>query len=240
MLKTILFDLDGTLLPINTDEFVRHYMKALAGHVSHLVPPAQLAQQIMASTYEMVRNTDPESTNAMVFARDFFPKVGRTEEELMPFFDAFYTNKFPSLKAACPGVPGLARKVVQTAIDRGFEIVLATNPLFPRMAIEERMRWVEVDDMPWRLVTTYEEMHACKPQPAYYQEVLRRIGRDPEECMMVGNDVQEDGVAGALGMQTFFVTDFLIDRRGSTLSPENSGTLGNFLDRLGRMGAQSD
>jgi FMN phosphatase YigB (HAD superfamily) len=232
MIKTILFDLDGTLLPIDTDAFVRHYMKALAAHVGHLIPPEKLVEQVMASTYEMIRNTDPNLTNAQVFARDFFPKVGKEEAELMPFFDSFYREKFPGLKVACPGVPGLARRVVQTAVEKGYEIVLATNPLFPRAAIEERMRWIEIDDMPWRLVTVYEEMHACKPQPAYYNEILEKISRRPEECLMVGNDVQEDGVAGQLGMETFFVTDFLMNRDERPLPPECSGTLADFLRRL--------
>lgn len=207
-------------------------MKALAGYAGHLIPPARLVEQVMASTYVMIRSTDPAMTNAQVFARDFFPKVGMEEAALMPLFDNFYREKFPALIAACPGVPGLARKVVQTAVDKGYEIVLATNPLFPRAAIEERMRWIEVDDLPWRLVTTYEEMHACKPQPAYYQEVLEHIGRHPGECLMVGNDVQEDGVAATLGMEVFFVTDFLMDREGRELRPGCSGTLVEFLGRL--------
>lgn len=232
MLETILFDLDGTLLPINTDQFVRHYMKALAAHAGHIVPPAKLVEQVMASTHCMIGNTDPALTNARVFAADFFPKVGKTEAELMPVFDEFYRDKFPDLKSTCPGLPGLARDVVQTAVDSGYEIVLATNPLFPCVAIEERMRWIGVDDMPWRLITTYEEMHACKPQPAYFREVLEKIGRAPEECLMVGNDVDEDGVAGKLGMQVYFVTDFLINRKDTPLSPGRSGTLADFLERL--------
>ncbi len=242
MPSAILFDLDGTLLPINTDEFVRHYMKALAGFAGHLVPPKQLAEQVMASTYEMIRNTDPARTNAEVFAADFFAKVGRPEEELMPVFDRFYREQFPSLKAVCPGLPGLAREAVTAALDKGYEIVLATNPLFPRMAIEERMRWVGIDDLPWRLITTYEEMHACKPQPAYYREVAEKIGRRPEECLMVGNDVQEDGVAARLGMEVFFVTDNLINRDEKPLDPARSGTLAEFVERLksGRLFAKAE
>lgn len=228
MLTTILFDLDGTLLPIDTEEFTRHYMKALAGYAGHLIPPAQLVEQVMASTYEMIRNTDPKLTNAEVFASSFFPKVGKEESEMMPVFDAFYQEKFPGLKAACPGAPGLARQVVQAAVDKGYEIVLATNPVFPRVAVEERMRWIHVLDLPWRLITTYEEMHACKPHPAYYQEILQRIGRRPEECLMVGNDVQEDGVPGKLGMDCFFVTDFLINRTDAPLPADRHGTLADF------------
>lgn len=207
-------------------------MKELALYAGHLVPPAQLVDQVMSSTYEMIRNTDLTLTNAQVFANDFFPKVGRPESELMPIFDLFYRDRFPTLKSACPGVPGLARKVVQTALSKGYEVVLATNPLFPRTAIEERMRWIQVDDLDWRLVTVYEEMHACKPQPAYFAEVLERIGRRPEECMMVGNDVQEDGVAAKLGMDLFFVTDFLIDRAQTDLPSVQSGSLADFLTRL--------
>jgi len=232
MPKTILFDLDGTLLPIDTDAFVRQYLKALAAHAGHLVEPALLAKQVMASTEDMIRNTDAALTNAQVFAQSFFPAVGHEEPALMPVFDEFYRTKFPALKAVCPGIPGLARQVALTALEKGHEIVLATNPLFPCMAIEERMRWIQVDDLPWRLVTVYEEMHACKPQRAYYQEVLERIGRRPEECWMVGNDVQEDGVAAALGMNVFFVTDYLIDRAGKPLPPDRSGTLAQFRARL--------
>ncbi|HEY3364383.1 MAG TPA: HAD family hydrolase [Symbiobacteriaceae bacterium] len=231
MINTILFDLDGTLLPIDTDEFVRGYMKALAGHAGHLVPPQLLVQQVMASTHKMIENVDPNLTNAAVFAADFFPKVGRSEAELMPVFDSFYREKFPALKATCPGIPGIAREVVQAALDKGYEIVLATNPLFPRLAIEERMRWVGVEDMPWRLVTTYEDMCACKPRPQYYEEILRKIGRKPEECLMVGNDVDEDGIAGQLGLAVYIVTDHLIKRSDRPLPP-NSGTLAEFLQQL--------
>ena len=232
MLRTILFDLDGTLLPIDTDRFVAQYMKALSAHIGHLVPPAQLVEQIMASTYAMIKDPGPERTNAQVFAADFFPKVGHEEAVLMPHFEEFYRLKFPGLRSSCSGLPGIAREVVQTAVDQGYEIALATNPLFPREAIEERMRWIGVHDMPWRLVTTYEIMHACKPQPAYYREVLATLGRQTEECLMVGNDYEEDGVAAKLGMQVFFVTDHLIKRTEAPLPAESSGTLAEFHERL--------
>ncbi|HYF93647.1 MAG TPA: HAD family hydrolase [Symbiobacteriaceae bacterium] len=234
MLRTILFDLDGTLLPIDTDQFVAQYMKALSAHIGHRVPPARLVEQIMASTYAMIRDTSPERTNAEVFAADFFPKVGWAESELMPVFDEFYRLRFPALRSTCPGLPGVAREVVQSAVDLGYDIALTTNPLFPREAIEERMRWIGVLDMPWRLITTYEVMHACKPQPAYYREVLTMLDRQPEECLVVGNDVEEDGAAAKLGIPVFFVTDYLISRNGTPLPPDSSGTLAEFGGRLRR------
>ncbi len=232
LVRTILFDLDGTLLPIDTDAFIRGYMQALAEYVGHIIPPEQLVKEVWAATGAMVRNTDPTLTNAQVFARAFFPAVGHDEAALMPVFEEFYRTRFPELRAACPGLPGMARSVVEAALEKGYEIVLATNPLFPRLAIEERMRWIEVHDLPWRLVTAYEEMHACKPQPEYFLEVLERIGRRPEECLMVGNDVQEDGAAARAGIDVFFITDFLIDREGRPLPPGRSGSLAEFRERL--------
>jgi FMN phosphatase YigB (HAD superfamily) len=186
----------------------------------------------------MIADTDPAVTNAEVFATHFFPRVGLTTEQLMPVFDGFYRKRFPALRAACPGLPGIARTVVQTAVDLGYEIVLAGNPLFPEAAIQERMRWVQIDDLPRRLVTTYETMHACKPQPAYYREVLSRIGRQPAECLMVGNDVDEDGAAARVGVPVFFVTDYLVNRSGRPLPPERSNTLAGFMHRLrtGKLG----
>jgi len=232
MLKTILFDLDGTLLPGDTDRFVHHYMRALAAHVGGFVPPETLSAQVMASTYAMIGNTDRSLTNAQVFAQDFFPKVGHSAAVLMPVFEEFYRVRFPGLRFVCDGLPGLARAVVGTAVAKGYEIVLATNPVFPRVAIEERMRWIEVDDMPWSLVTTYEEMHACKPHSAYYEEVLARIGRTGEECLMVGNDADEDLAAVRVGMDVFFVSDFPVNRTGTQLPADRSGPLSKFLERL--------
>lgn len=234
MIRTILFDLDGTLLPIDTDAFIRRYFEALAGYAGHIIPPERLVEAVWDATAAVVRNTDPALTNAQVFARSFFPAVGHDEAALMPLFDEFYRTRFPELRAACTGLPGIARSVVETALEKGYEIVLATNPLFPRLAVEERMRWIEVHDLPWRLVTVYEEMHACKPHPEYFREVLERIGRRPEECLMVGNDVQEDGAAARVGIDVFFITDFLIDREGRPLPPGRSGSLAEFRERLAR------
>lgn len=232
MTRTILFDLDGTLLPIDTDRFVYHYLQEVAAHAGHLVDPQHLTRQLMASTAVMIQNSDPSCTNAQVFAADFFPKVGRAEAELMPVFEAFYRERFPRLKEVCPGLPGLGRQIVQTALDHGYELVLATNPLFPRAAVEERMRWIGIDRYPWRLITTYEEMHFCKPQPAYYREVLDLIGRQPGECIMVGNDIEEDGAAAAVGIEVYLLTDYLVNRAGQPLPAERVLTIGEFYDKL--------
>lgn len=99
--QTILFDLDGTLLPIDTDQFVTQYMRALAAHIGHLILPKLLVEEVLASTTAMIRNTDLSLTNAEVFASDFFPRVGRSEAEMVPIFNEFYNQSFPALSQTC-------------------------------------------------------------------------------------------------------------------------------------------
>ncbi len=235
MFTGVLFDLDGTLLPLDLDTLVREYMKAVVGHMAPVLPPERLLPALLQGTLAMISHTDRSQTNQDAFFADFFPNVGATPADLMPHFDAFYRDVFPSLRRlAVSGGPG--RPAVAAALARGCRVVLATNPLFPLSAVVERMRWAAVDDLPWELVTSYEEMHACKPSAAYYEEILQRTGLRPEECLMVGNDVAEDmAPARALGMSTFLVTGYELNATGTPYTGP-SGTLADLADRLRNLG----
>lgn len=215
MLKTVLFDLDGTLLPIDPDEFLRLYLGRLSRYMApHLAPqmaPEQFIPRLMEATRVMVANTDLSRTNRDVWCEHFFQGLDLDRTEVLQKFDAFYRQEFPALAAHHKADPA-AFAAVEAALEAGLDVAVATNPVFPAPAIEERMRWAGVAHLPFRLVTTFEDMHSCKPHLSYYQEVLERLGCRPEECLMVGNDVGEDVVAGKLGMKTFLVEDQLIDR----------------------------
>lgn len=224
MIKAILFDLDGTLLPLDTDDFLRQYLKAIGQSVAHLTDPNKFVQDLMASTYVMIENTNPHLTNEEVFWNDFLARVGVPQEVLMPVLDDFYAHKFPELVLYANPTP-LSREIVEAAAQRGFGLVIATNPVFPTAAVRERMRWIGIDDHPFDLVTTYEIMHYCKPQVAYYEEILEKTGYNAAECLMVGNDPYEDLVAAKLGMKTFLVEDYLVDRPETGLSPDYRGAL---------------
>lgn len=229
MLNTLLFDLDGTLLPMDNDEFTRGYFKYLVPHVMHLVEQDKFIKLLWASTEKMVRDDDPSKTNEQVFKEDFLSKSGIREEELWPILMDFYEKEFPGLSHLA-NPTALSRVVVQAAIDKGYSVVVATNPLFPRAAIEARMKWAGVHDLPFTLVTTLEEMHFCKPNPNYYREILQKIGKKPEECMMIGNDGYEDMVSGKLGLQTYLVTDCLIDRNMLTGLIQHQGSMQDLLE----------
>ena len=50
-----------------------------------------------------------------------------------------------------------------------------------------------------------------KPHIGYYDQVFSDAQVDPNEVLMVGNNVVEDGAIRALGAQVIFVTDYLIN-----------------------------
>jgi HAD superfamily hydrolase (TIGR01549 family) len=160
---------------------------------------------LLAATRVMVEHTDLTLTNEQAFIADFFPRVGRTADEMMPLFADFYATRFGLLRSQARRLPE-ARTVVQAAFDAGCDVVIATNPLFPETAIRQRMEWAGVGDFPYRLVTSYEVMHTCKPHRRYYAEIVERIGRKPEECVMVGDDWVNDIVPSRrAGLRAYWV-----------------------------------
>jgi HAD superfamily hydrolase (TIGR01549 family) len=201
-LKAILFDLDGTLLDSNMAEFLPHYLQRLSTRMAHLMPPKEFIARLMQATDVMAAN-DGRATNEEVFAAAFYPLIGRSRAEMEPLFRDFYLQDFPALKQYTRRKPE-ARPVVQTAFDLGYDVAIATQPLFPETAIRHRMAWADVDGFPYRLVTTYENSRFCKPNPRYFEEIARQLDHPTEACLMIG-DEQLDMAAARAGCPTFFV-----------------------------------
>ncbi len=96
-------------------------------------------------------------------------------------------------------------------------MAVATNPIFPEIALKKRILWAGLDPGDFALVTTYENSHFCKPNPDYYREILEKLDADPAETVMIGNDTAEDLAAQKAGIRTFIITDCLIDKKGVPL-----------------------
>jgi len=233
LIKAVLFDLDGTLLHVDQQEFVTEYLKLLAPRMAHLMDPRKFVHDLMASTMVMTSDRDPSRTNEEVFWSDFLPRVGVPAEQLMPILDDFYEREFGQVRWVAKADPA-ARQAVEAVLARGLDAVVATNPVFPRSAIRQRLEWAGVADLPFRLVTSFEDFHYCKPNPEYYLEIAERIGHRPEECLMVGNDVEEDLAAASLGARTYLVQDHLINPRGVEPKADHTGTLAELAAFLGR------
>lgn len=231
MIKTLLFDLDGTLLQVDMGVFLPAYLKVLAPRAASALDPRRFAADLMASTQVMVRNQDPAKTNQEVFIADFFARTGLDPEAWLPVFDDFYRTDFHQLRPLTAPHP-VARPLVEAALERGYEVVIATNPVFPRVAIEARLEWGNLAGLPFRLITSYEVMHFSKPNPRYFTEIMDKLGRQADECVMVGNDAGEDLTACKVGMKTFLTKDCPAGRPAEDCPPTWEGKLEDVYERV--------
>ena len=224
-LRAVLLDLDDTLLRSDMEnEFLHRYFALLQEYARPLATPQQLMDALMDATRAMQRNRDPGQTNEQVFAAVFAPHLDRPWTELRAFFGVFYEEQFPKLRVLCEPHPD-ARDVVQNCLDAGYQVAIATNPLFPVRAIEHRLEWAGIQDLAFDLVTAYENMHSCKPNPAYYLEIAAQLGVSPAECLMVGNDMHHDiAPAQAAGMYTFLADEWVANDDDQT-QPDYRGKL---------------
>ena len=230
-ITTILFDLDGTLLPMDQDLFVKAYFKGLASRLApHGYETNALIDSIWKGTAAMVRNNG-NCTNEDAFWNYFASVFGDDARKDEPKFREFYETDFQNVQKVCGYTPA-AREIVDLVKAKGYRVVLATNPIFPAIATESRIGWAGLDKNDFALYTTYENSRFCKPSTDYYLQILKTLGASPEECVMVGNDVGEDMVAQTLGMQVFLLTDCLINKHGADISSYPQGSFDALLTFL--------
>lgn len=233
MIKNILFDLDGTLLPMNQDLFVKHYFGLLAKKLAPLNYDAnKLMNAIMLGIDSMVKNNG-NVTNEELFWNTFSSIFGEKAIHDKPVFEEFYKNEFQMVSQVCPKNEN-AKLVIDT-LKNNFNLILATNPIFPSIATESRIRWAGLNKENFSHVTTYENSRHCKPNLDYYKDILNQFNLIPEECLMVGNDVQEDMIASQLGMSVYLVTDCLINRNNTNISIFPNGNLIDLLKYINNL-----
>ncbi len=227
-ITTVLFDLDGTLLPMELEEFTRAYFALLAKKAA---PYGYGAEELVAAVWKgtkaMVKN-DGGAKNCDRFWKTFADALGQDVLKLRSVFDGFYADEFNGAKAATQENP-FAKKAVDGLKAKGYDVILATNPVFPEVGVRTRLSWIGLAPEDFSEVTSYEEYSFCKPNPAYFKEILSRTGKRPEECMMVGNDTAEDLAALEAGMDVYLDTDCLIDQGKRDLSGIKKGSFQEFL-----------
>ena len=222
-IKAVLFDLDGTLLPMDQDKFVGAYFKLLTARLATIgYDPKVFGDCLYKGVAAMVMN-DGTCLNEKRFWDVFTAMFGEESMKDKPFVDEFYRTEFNQVQQSC-GYSSMAKEIINTVRARGLRPILATNPLFPAMATENRMRWAGLEPEDFEYYTVYDNSHYCKPNPKYYLEILEKIGCKPEECVMVGNDVGEDMLVEDLGMKTFLLTDCLINKKNVDISKYEQGS----------------
>lgn len=232
-IKAVLFDLDGTLLSMDQDHFIKTYMGALASFISPFgYDPEAFCKALWMGTGAMIKNNG-EKKNEDVFWETFsscFPLMDVKGD--IAHFDEFYMTRFDSIKDKVSTFEPMSLKVVETAKEQGLRVILATNPLFPSIATEKRMAWAGFDVSDFEFFTSYENSTYSKPALGYYEEILSKAGLSPKECLMVGNDVSDDMVAEKLGMKVFLLTPRLINKENTDISAYPNGGYEELIDYI--------
>ncbi len=224
VLSTILFDLDGTLLPLDQKQFMQGYFSLFGKRCAELGYEADSSLLALQAGLKAMLANDGTMTNKERFDQTFEQMTGIASSEFNTRFASFYETDFHQLKAASRK-SSLASDLVTMVRNKGYDAVLATTPLFPWQGTHARLAWAGIDPSLFSLITTYEDFSYAKPYLGYYHEVLKHRGVQPSHCMMIGNDVGEDMVARELGMDVFLVTDCLINEQRASLVPYPKGSL---------------
>lgn len=207
MIRAILFDLDNTLLTNSMDRFLPAYLELISAHAADHVEPATLIRDLLAATAVMAKNADPAVSNKEAFWGEFSRLTGLDPTEMIPFFTRFYRTRFNDIRLLTEHRPD-ARPLMEWAFRQGYAVVIATNPLFPLVAVEQRLAWagIGVEDFDYDWITTYENSHYSKPHLGYYREILAQVDCAPAQTLMVGDDWERDIVpARQLGMGAYWI-----------------------------------
>ncbi len=224
MIKTVMFDLDGTLLPFVQDEFVKLYFGGLCKKLApYGYDPDSVVKYVWKGTKAMAENdgSRPNSEAFWELFRAAFPDKPDARE----FCNDFYTKEFDAVKACMKYVPN-HKPMIERLKSAGLDTVLATNPLFPECAVATRLNWVGLSESDFSYITNYDNSTFCKPNPKYFTELLEKLGRKPEVCFMVGNSVPEDIIpTNGLGIKNFLLSEFAENPNGEDISQFRSGTI---------------
>ncbi len=203
----ILFDLDDTLLGNPMETFLPPYLHRLGQYLSEFISPNELPAAILNGTEKMINNVDPSRTLEECFDDYFYPFIGTEKEILEQRIIDFYKREFPKLAPLTNEIPHAA-SVIKELSGQEYKIVIATNPLFPKIAIDHRINWANlgIDTNDLEYVTNFEELHFTKPRPEFIAEILGKIGWPDEPVVMIGNEWEMDILpAEILGIPTFYI-----------------------------------
>ena len=212
---------------MDQEEFVGFYFPLLTRRFAGRgIAPEELIRTIWKGVGAMAAH-DGSRTNEAVFwdcfERCLSVKRKDVEAELLDF----YSDEFNKAIRTTRPTP-LADEIIRRLKAKSIKCYLATNPIFPRCATMNRIRWAGLGAEDFEIITTYENSHSSKPNVLYFKEILAKCGLEPAECLMVGNDVEEDLAARKLGIKTYLVTDCLENKKKLPIETDYSGTLEEF------------
>lgn len=218
MRSCYLFDMDSTLLEMDQDKFIYVYFKAIEEYLSKVgYNVEEFMEDFKGAVYALLKN-DGSKTNEELF----FKVMGNKYDinKLNDTFNSFYNGPYIDLKYVVNKTNN-PREIIDKLKTKNKKIVLATAPIFPISAIEERLSWagLKVDDFDY--ITTYSNSSYSKPKKEYYEEILKNINVKPSDCFMVGNDIDDDFSDLPFGIEKILITDYMLNRKNKLINKDD-------------------
>lgn len=227
MKNTIIFDLDGTLLPMDNDLFLKTYISSISQFFSQDIDPNRFAKALLEASELTIMDNTPEK-NETTYMKYFGELLGVDPNTYHNKFYDYYKTTFDICKKTTSESKEM-KKAVSILKEKGYDLVIATNPLLPLISNLKRIKWAGLNTDDFIHITSFESCTSCKPRKAFYQEVLTNINKSPEECIMIGNDTRDDLSIMQLGVETYLITDCIIEHNEQTITPTYRGTYKDFL-----------
>lgn len=226
-IEAVLFDLDGTLLRGQMKDFISQYLQGLSAYCTDRVKPKKFEKTLLKIIHDLIHiEGDGLMTNEERVYAGMRQELALPESMIDESLTHLKATGLDRLQQFIQPIP-LARQIVSDCQKTGIPLVLATNPVFPKFMIQARMKWAKLEEASFTYVTSYENSYYCKPHRGYFQAIANKIGIAAENCLMVGNDINHDMAAVSVGMKTFLVDTWLVDRDGPEWPCEHRGDHGS-------------
>ena len=210
MIKAVLFDLDGTLLPMDEEAFTKGYFGLLYQKaMKYGYEKDEFIKTILKGTFAMKAN-DGSCTNEEAFWKCYAGVYGQEKLKDKAIFDDFYLNDFANTKAFC-GENCKAKEVFDYCKQKYGRVILASNPIFPKEAMEWRLKVAGLNPEEFDYISDYSNSHYSKPNSNFLKEILEKNNLKSGEVVYFGNSEIEDGKpAKELGIEVYMVGDYIV------------------------------
>lgn len=227
MIDTLLFDLDGTLLAVDTYLLMRSYYKGIRKTFEDFIDPKKIRNCICTSYRAMLDNSG-KMTNRDVLFNTLGEFLADELEQYKVVLNEFYDTSFKKNQRLVRKIPEMIDSI-RILKEKKYQMIIVTNPIYPLHAVLSRLQWAGLDPGDFSYISSYEHNHFCKPSLLLFQEIVKDIDKAPEQCILVGNDIQEDIIASKIGMKTYLITNYLINREKEDYECTFSGAFEDFL-----------
>ena len=205
MIKAVLLDMEDTLLQgvnCSVGESIQQSIES----VSRSNPStAEMASAYAAALNQLASHRDMMTCNAEVLSGSIAESLHMSHEETEDRLDLFFAFLNDTIRKYVFADP-CSVPLVSALLEQNLAVALAVQPIYPETSILEWLDWTGLspykDDL--EFIACSRDLHFVKPDPAFYAEIVARIGVEPDETLLIGNFRSNvSATAKAAGLHTW-------------------------------------